>query len=413
MTNLPIEKAEAQRPAKSKSTAAVPAILFGSTYTVLGTARSLGRHGIHVYCASEGLGYMTSSRWCHEIDGQPKVVEFSSLSAALRTLSLERAVLFPCSDHWVTGIAHLDPQLKAQFPCVISPARTIDILLNKGKLALELQKYQFPAPLTMRVSTEADLDQWPKDRWPISFLKPCDSQKFMSLFYKKALRVSSHDEARHWMLKIMAVGVDVVLQEYVPGPASRHYFLDGYVDSHGELKTLFARQRLRMFPLDFGDSCCLLSVRLDSLGSLPERFATLLKQLDYRGIFSAEFKHDPRDNEYRLLEINARPWWFISYAADCGVNVATMAYNDALGREVPKVTEYKIGAGLVSLTNDKRACWALLKKGKLSIFHWIWSWLTYRKLVFNWDDPAPSLALIFQRAGLHLRRLFGKQRPRP
>ena len=56
MTNLPIEKAEAQRPAKSKSTAAVPAILFGSTYTVLGTARSLGRHGIHVYCASEGLG---------------------------------------------------------------------------------------------------------------------------------------------------------------------------------------------------------------------------------------------------------------------------------------------------------------------------------------------------------------------
>ncbi len=413
MTNLPTEKALTPNSQMSDLAVSAPAVLFGSAYTVLGTGRSLGRHGIPVYCASEGLGYITTSRWCREIDGAPGVAEFSKLDVALRALPFNKAVLFPCSDHWVTEIAHLDSKLKAQFPCVISSAETIDVLLNKGKLALALQKYQFPAPLTMLVSSDADLDRWPKDRWPISFLKPCDSQKFMSVFFKKALRVSSQEEAHHWMLKIMAVGIEVVLQEYVPGPASRHFFLDGYVDSHGELKTLFARQRLRMFPLDFGDSCCLRSVTLESLGTLPERFAQLLKQLNYRGIFSAEFKHDPRDGEYRLLEINARPWWFISYAADCGVNVATMAYRDALGEEVPKVTEYRVGAGLVSLTNDKKACWALFKKGKLPIFHWIWSWLTYRKAVFNWDDPAPTLALTLQRAGLHSRRLFGKRRPRP
>ena len=58
-------------------------------------------------------------------------------------------------------------------------------------------------------------------------------------------------------------------------------------------------------------------------------------QSSYRGIFSAEFKRDPRDGLFKLLEVNARPWWFVDFAVRCGVDVCRMAYDDALGREVP------------------------------------------------------------------------------
>jgi D-aspartate ligase len=392
-----------------ESDLSVPAILFGSSYTVLGTARSLGRSGIPAYCLSDNLGYLASSRYCCTMPGLPKVKEFSSLAAVLPSIPFEQAVIFPCSDHWTHEAVNLDPSLRTRFPSILPPASAVDILLNKGKLALFLQEQKFPAPLTLGISGEKDLDKWPVDRWPITFIKPCDSQKFMSLFYRKALRINSREQCLDRLSKITPEGVEVVLQEYVPGPATRHFFIDGYIDSTGVMRARFARQRVRMYPLDFGDSSALRSIPLSQLGTLPDRLGKLLTTLNYRGIYSAEFKFDERDDEYKLLEINARPWWYIAYAADCGINVAEMMYRDALGRPVTSVSDYKVGVGLVSLTNDRRAVWAMFRRGTLPFFPWLWTWLTYHRAVFNWDDPAPTLSQYWRRVKLHLGRIFGKR----
>jgi len=47
-------------------------------------------------------------------------------------------------------------------------------------------------------------------------------------------------------------------------------------------------------------------------------------------VFSAEFKFDERDGLFKILEVNARPWWYVDFAARCGVDVCRMAYRDAL-----------------------------------------------------------------------------------
>ena len=44
-----------------------------------------------------------------------------------------------------------------------------------------------------------------------------------------------------------------------------------------------------------------------------------------------EFKRDPRDGGYKLMEINARHWLWHSLAAACGVNLSYVAYRDAIG----------------------------------------------------------------------------------
>ena len=69
----------------------------------------------------------------------------------------------------------------------------------------------------------------------------------------------------------------------------------------------------------------------------------MLHAVGYRGIFSGEFKRDPRDGRFKLLEINTRPWWFIDFAVRCGVDVCRMAYDDAQGLPVTAVSEYKVG----------------------------------------------------------------------
>jgi len=60
-------------------------------------------------------------------------------------------------------------------------------------------------------------------------------------------------------------------------------------------------------------------------------------------VFSAEFKFDERDGLFKLLEVNARPWWYVDFADRCGVDVCGMAFRDALGEEIEPVTGYKLG----------------------------------------------------------------------
>ncbi len=112
-------------------------------------------------------------------------------------------------------------------------------------------------------------------------------------------------------------GSAVVLQEYIPGPATRHYYVEGFVDSEGAVRIWFARQRLRMYPPDFGNSTYFASVHW-TRSRAPSPPWTLLAHLQYRGIFSAEFKRDDRDGEFKLLEVNARPWWYVDFAVRCG-----------------------------------------------------------------------------------------------
>ena len=50
-----------------------------------------------------------------------------------------------------------------------------------------------------------------------------------------------------------------------------------------------------------------------------------------RGIFSVELKRDANSGIAKVLEVNARPWWYVHYATACGVNVCEMTYRAALG----------------------------------------------------------------------------------
>ena len=64
---------------------------------------------------------------------------------------------------------------------------------------------------------------------------------------------------------------------------------------------------------------------------LAEAGLRLLHELGYHGVSQVEFKRDPRDGRYRLMEVNARHWMWHSLATACGVNLSLAAYRDAIG----------------------------------------------------------------------------------
>ena len=123
----------------------------------------------------------------------------------------------------------------------------------------------------------------------------------------------------------------MLLQEYIPGPPTAHVFLDGYVDRTGVMRGCLARRRLRMYPPEFGNSTMSATMPLREAEPALESLSRLLAGLGYTGLFDAEFKYDERDGLFKVLEVNARPWWQLEIAAASGLDLCMMAYRDALG----------------------------------------------------------------------------------
>jgi predicted ATP-grasp superfamily ATP-dependent carboligase len=378
---------------------------LGRHITALGTIRSLAQNDIKTYYVTETEPYMVASRFYKKPpQNYPLIADSSQLADYLEDFPIRECVLFPCSDEWVIASAQLNHEILKRFPVSQSKRAVINCLIDKNNLAKILDQNKIPHPWSIHVESEIDLvpvANRPEIDW---FLKPTDSQSFRTHYQVKAFRVNSWKEAFSRYQDAKNAGLGVMLQEYIPGPASNHYFIDGFIDKNRQIRSLFVRQRIRMHPPDFGDSSYMRSILPGKASPAIDSILKLLNSVAYRGIFSAEFKMDDRDGCFKLIEVNTRAWAYIGFAANCGVNIAHQAYRDALGLEVPTVRNYATGKSMVFIPNDFAACLRMIREKKLSIFGWIKSWLFVSRAIFEWSDPMPGVICYLERLRAKYRK---------
>jgi D-aspartate ligase len=369
----------------------IPALVLGNGLSALGVARTLRRAGIPAYLHDANPGIEVGSRWyrpaplCHS---PPRANHLADLLSAL---ALDRAVLLPCSDDWARQVSACPDEFRDRFPASIASPETMDILVDKAQLAHHLDRLGVPHPVTVLLDGPEGLALLPSRVFEGAFLKPHDSQRFFARFGVKGMQVASREDAVERLTRIQEAGLKVLLQQYVPGPGSLHYFVDGFMDRNGSMTGVLARRRLRMYPLDFGNSSFVVTVPPEEAADAIESLRTLLGDLGFRGIFSAEFKRDPRDGLFRLIEVNARAWWYVEFTARSGVDVCTMAYRDALEEPVPVASAYRVGARLVYPYYDFFACREDPDRGDPSIPRGYRAWIGAQQPLFNWSDPWPAL----------------------
>ncbi len=386
---------------------ALPVIALGGYITVLGAIRCLGSEGIRAYCVTPVEPFIAHSRYYHEIPGpEGRLLHPAELPAFLERLPLPRAVLLPCADDWVLAVAQLPSELSHRFPSSAPSVSVLEQFLDKAKLEQLLDRFEVQRPQTRALPTRESLREADWDSGTSWFLKPVDSQSFRRRFGVKAFRVASLEDAEARWDEIHTEGLEMVLQEYVAGPASNHFFVDGFVDQNGEIRALFARRRLRIHPPDFGDSSALVSVPLEEVAPAVSACRRLLDGVGFRGIFSVEFKRDAKDGAFKLIEVNTRAWANVGFAQSCGVNTPLMAYRDALGLPVESVQEYAIGRRFCFFPADFSACLRLRRSGELSLTRWIRSWINAEASVFRWSDPLPGVRQGLQLGASALKKLF-------
>jgi predicted ATP-grasp superfamily ATP-dependent carboligase len=385
----------------------MPALAFGTGLTALGVLRSLHDSGITVYSVSPLDGLPTRSRWYRRaplLSGG--VPEPEQLCEYLTGLPFSRAVLFPCSDDWARAIANLPTFLKERFPASVPDSRVVETMTDKWLFSSFVECLDIPRPKTIRVSAIEELESLNEASFENMFLKPIDSQEFSRRNRVKAFQLEGKRHALQIMEQIQrdgGCGFPILLQEFIPGPPSHYYLVDGFVDRNRRILALIARRRLSQYPPLFGNSSRSETIPLREVQGAVESLTRMWSAMNYRGIFDAEFKYDERDKQLKILEVNARPWWFVEFAARCRMDFCRMAYQDALGLPVEARTEYDVGRRCIYLSYDLAAHWEA-DRGPGGILRWMRSCSSVEDIAYRWDDPWPGIHSTWSALKNYLRR---------
>lgn len=382
-----------------------PVLIFGAHLAALGVLRVLARRGVPAYVADDTTNVIVRSRWYRPAERTlAETSDPAVLADYLRSLSLPGAVLIPCSDRWALAVAGLPADLRERFPASIAPHASIQQFVDKDRFRGLVDRLDIPRPRTMPIREPADLALASDDDLATGFLKPTESQAHNRHFRTKGFFVESRQEAVELVEQAREAGISFMLQEWIPGDMSHTVIVDGFVDRQGEVRAMLARRRVRMDPPRLANTSSDVTIPLDEVAACLPAVRRLLQATDYRGIFMIEFKFDERDGLFKIIELNARPFWLIGHIERAGVDLPWLSYLDAQGLEVPTAGPYQVGRYGMYEILDAAAIRRAIRSRRRPEGAVLKPWLRGDKALFWWTDPMPALGGLGQSVGRKLGR---------
>jgi D-aspartate ligase len=371
----------------------VGALVVGGEHPGLGIARSLGRRGIPVCFVDDQYSISQFSRYAS------RVVRVSDLRDEQKTVDsvleigqrygLKDWVLFPTRDETVCAFARHRDKLAEFFRVTTPPWETVKWAWDK-KNTYELgAQLGIPVPGTWNPRSEKDLAEL-CGRLPLA-IKPAVKENFFYATGSKAWRAETPAELNDLFHKAAAQirPEEILLQEIIPGDGRQQYSFCAFFRDGKTHSSLIAR-RMRQHPREFGRAATYVeTVEAPEVEELSERF---LKAIDYYGLVEVEFKQDPRDSQFKLLDVNARTWGFHCLGAPAGVDFPYLLFADQMG-ETSLPSRAPAGLGWLRFITDVPTAASDLWHGHLSVRSYLQSLRnTCVESVFSWRDPMPSIA---------------------
>jgi len=369
-----------------------PVIVLHVAYACgLGIIRDLGRHGVPMFGLDvdpRAIGFC--SRYAAGTVCPDPLQDEAGFLAFLEELGQQlprKAVLFPTHDEFIWPISRHAERLEQWFIIPFSRWETMQRLHDKKAQLETAQRVGVGIPKTVFIDAPADLERGIAEIAFPAIFKPVESLAFKVRFHKHVLEIQSAEGLTDAYAKVDDCGT-LMLQEIVPGGDEELWTLGSYLDAASRPLAMFTGHKLRQHPRRFG-YCRLAVSSWDA--DLADAGLRLLQELRYHGVSQVEFKRDPRDGRYRLMEINARHWMWHSLAAACGVNLSLAAYRDAIGQPfiAPRQKDgRKWSVAIKDFSDGVRE----VRRHELRVMPWLGS---YRGLrvdgVLSLSDPLPGL----------------------
>ncbi len=369
----------------------VGALVVGGDYQGLGIARSLGRHGIPVAVLDDERSIGTHSRY---VGRSLRVDDLRDPSAALQHLLTAGRelppgwVLYPTREETVVLIAEHRDELTELFRVPTPGLGAISAAWDKRRTYRLAEQIGVPVPRYWLPDSVGDLDE--VDVSGPVVVKPAIKEHFIYSTKVKAWRADTPAELRNAFDRAARIvgPSEVIVQELIPGGGQGQVAYNAFFKDQAPLASMTVR-RLRQHPSDFGRASTY--VESADVFSLEDRATRFLKAIDYYGLVELEFKVDPRDNEPKLLDVNARTWGYHSLGVAAGVDFPYLLYLDQTGAAVPP-TRAREGVSWIRLVTDVPNAVRDLRAGALDPRAYL---RTLRRVdteaVFARDDPLPGL----------------------
>jgi D-aspartate ligase len=326
-----LEPAEAAAAARSREQA--PAVVVDVGWVNgLAAIRSLGRAGAPVVAVDHrpwALGFR--SRYALPVvtpeagsDEDGFVAHLVELGDALG----RPAPIFPTHDVWLNAIARRQSELGERF---LYPFPTWDVLERIQNKRVQLEAAEAAGveiPGTGHPRSAAEALALARDLGFPVLVKPADPIEFKRRYKRQAFRCETEAELENAYAQ--AEAHEPMVQELIPGGDDALYTLGSHLDADGEPLGVFSGRKLRQTPRLVGTCRVGEAVWVQEVVDAGLR---LLEAVAYRGLSQVEFKRDPRDGRYKLMEINPRLFQWHGLAAACGVDLPRIAYEDLLGLE--------------------------------------------------------------------------------
>ncbi len=264
-----------------------------------------------------------------------------------------------CGDSYVKLAAHLKDQFPANAKCNTPRPELLDEVVNKEKFYALCDRYNIAHPATFIYDKSMGHDF--KLPWgPPYIAKPADSVAYWACGDRSLNKVYV---CKDWDSLLTALDAvykagyrdHMVLQEFIPGDDSQMRVLTNYSNTEGKVKLMCLGHVLleEHSPHGIGNHAVIIT---EQDKPLSDKLRDMLEDLHYTGFSNFDIKLDPRDNVYKVFEINCRQGRSNYYVTGAGYNIAeylvrdlvlgedlgyTVAANRSLWRMVPRFVAYR------------------------------------------------------------------------
>ena len=309
----------------------------------------------------------------------------------------EPPVLFYGQDAALLFVSRHRERLAEAFRFVIADPELVEDLVDKARFRALARRLDLPVPETVSVDASVVSPGDLELRFPL-VVKPAAHERGNWAAVAgdaKALGAPTAAELRAIWPRLAREGLDVLVQEMVPGPESRMESYHVYVDAAGGVVAEFTGRKLRTDPPAYGETTAL---EITGARDVAELGREVTRRLDLTGVAKLDFKRDAAGGLH-LLEVNPRFNLWHHPGARAGVNLPAFVYADLVGRPRPGVQAARPGVRWVYHARDARAA----RRQGVPVHRWIpWAVTSEAKAVVALDDPLPAVMGGLARVGARL-----------
>lgn len=388
------------------------AIVLSGNIIGLGAVRALGEAGIPVVLANlrEQDPTVRSRHVVARLSVPDPEEDEEAFVAALEAAAprYPGAVLMPAADAMLIGISRHKARLERTYHVACADWPAAEKFVDKQYTYAMADAAGVAVPRTVVPGSLDELERYAADvRFPV-LVKPSQSHLYSEVFGRKLTQVENPAELRAAYEEAAAHGLDVMLQEMIPGDDFEGTSYNCYM-WEGEPLLEFTAAKVRLLPHRYGRPSSMVSRWIPEL---IEPGRATLRAAGFNGYANIEFKRDPRDGVHKLMEVNARMNLALLLAVRSGINYPALIYRHLAFGEVPKPIRQTTGTYWVDGGRDIVAGVRAVAERRTSLRDFLRPYVRpHVYAVFDPRDPRPAMARYAGYAGTAIQRLTSRLRP--